>query len=231
MSPSAFSFRHISLVPWSLLVRLISSLVGVRDFTVGSDGLPLAENIVWTEQASPHVLRATQIQSSVSPSHQTVQLSRLSGAAVWKTDELHVLWPASTGANNLVTDIRSGATEFNAIVLPLDAAFETRLDAARRFWRALDCRPSGPVYGALPKQTKTRHTLNLRAHDARRAGATYREIAEVLLSRESIAPRDWRDHHLRHKVRAILRRADRLVDGGYRDLLFYPHSRSRKSDR
>jgi hypothetical protein len=205
--------------------------VGVRDFAVTGDGHPLAGNIVWTEQASPRVLRATQIQSSVSPSHQTVQLSRLSSAAVWKADELHILWPASTGTNNLVTDIRSGATEFNAIVLPLDAVFETRLDAARRFWRELSGRPLGPAYGTLPKQTKTRHILNLRAHDARRVGAAYREIAEVLLSRESIAPRDWRDHHLRHKVRAILRRADRLVAGGYRDLLFYPHSRSRKSDR
>ncbi|WP_287271467.1 DUF2285 domain-containing protein [Mesorhizobium sp.] len=208
-----------------------SSLVGARDFTVTGDGLPLAGNIVWTEQASPRVLRATQIRSSVTLSHQTVQLSRLSGAAVWKADELHILWPASTGTNSLVTDIRSGSTEFNALVLPLDAAFETRLDAAHRFWRALNGRPPGPAYGALPKQTKTRHILSLRAYDARRAGAVYREIAEVLLSRESIAPRDWRDHHLRHKVRAILRRADRLVAGGYRDLLFYPHSRIRKSDR
>ncbi|MER9439754.1 DUF2285 domain-containing protein [Mesorhizobium sp. M0618] len=213
------------------MVRPTSSLVGARDFIVTGGGLPLAENIVWAEQASPRVLRVTQTRSSVSPSHQTVQLSKLSSATVWKADELHILWPASIGTNNLVTDIRSGATEFNAIVLPLDAAFETRLDAARRFWRALNGRPSGSAYGALPKQAKTRHTLNLRAHDARRAGATYREIAEVLLSRESIAPRDWRDHHLRHKVRAILRRADSLVAGGYRDLLFYPHSRSRKSDR
>lgn len=213
------------------MVRPNSSLVGARDFTVTGDGLPLAGTIVWTEQASPRVLRATQIRSLVSPSHQTVQLSRLSGAAVWKNDDLHILWPASAGANNLVTDLCNGATEFNAVVLPLDAAFETRLDAARRFWRALNGRPLGPPYGALTKQTKTRHILNLRAHDGRRAGAAYREIAQVLLSRESIAPRDWRDHHLRHKVRAILRRADRLVAGGYRDLLFYPHSRSRKSER
>lgn len=213
------------------MVRPTSSLVGARDFTVTGDGLPLAGNIVWTEQASPRVLRATQIRSSVSLSHQTVQLSRLGSAAVWKADELHILWPASTATNNLVTDVRRGATEFNAIVLPLDAAFETRLDAARRFWRALNGRPPGPAYGALPKQAKTRHILNLRAHDARRAGAVYREIAEMLLSREPVAPRDWRDHHLRHKVRAILRRADRLVAGGYRDLLFYPHSRRRKSDR
>ncbi|RUW80726.1 DUF2285 domain-containing protein [Mesorhizobium sp. M2A.F.Ca.ET.067.02.1.1] len=211
-------------------VRLTSPLVGARDFRVTGDGLPLAKNIIWTEQASPRVLRTKQIQSSVSPAHQPVQLSRLGGATVWKADELHILWLGST-ANHLVAEILSGASDFNAIVLPLDAAFETRLDAARQFWRDLNGRPPGPVYGALPKQAKARHILNLRAHDARRAGAAYREIAETLLSREPIAPRDWRDHHLRHRVRATLRRAERLVAGGYRDLLFYPHSRSRKSDR
>ncbi|TJW07143.1 MAG: DUF2285 domain-containing protein [Mesorhizobium sp.] len=173
-----------------------------------------------------------QIHSSVGPSHQTVRLSRLSSASIWKqAEELHILWPASPPTHGLVAESCDGPPDIDAILLPLDDAFETRLDAARRFWRALNGRPPGRAYGALPQQTKVRHILNLRAHDARRAGATYRRIAEVLLSRGSIAPRDWRDHHLRHKVRAILRRADRLVAGGCRDLLFYPHSRSQKSRR
>ncbi|CAN7699283.1 DUF2285 domain-containing protein [Mesorhizobium sp. LjRoot246] len=206
--------------------------VGVRDFTVTGDGLPLAENIVWTEQASPRVLRGTRLPASIRPSHQTVHPLGLSNVSVWNPgEELLVVWPASASAHRLVAESSDSSFGIDAIILPLDGAFETRLDAARQFWRALDGRPPGPAYGALPKQTKARHTLNLRAYDARRAGAAYREIAEVLLSREPIAPRDWRDHHLRHKVRAILRRADRLVAGGYRDLLFYPHSRSRQSDR
>ncbi|AWC20951.1 hypothetical protein CO731_00392 [Aminobacter sp. MSH1] len=170
--------------------------------------------------------------ASINPSHQAVHLSRLRNASVWKQNEdFHILWPASPLTHGLVAENFGGPPDIDAVLLPLDDAFETRLDAARRFWRALNGRPAATAYGALPQQTKTRHTLNLRAHDARRAGAAYRQIAEVLLSRESIAPRDWRDHHLRHKVRAILRRADRLIAGGYRDLLFYPHSRSRKSDR
>jgi hypothetical protein len=102
-----------------------------------------------------------------------------------------------------------------------------RLDAARRFWRALKGRLSTPAHGALPRQSKARHILNLRALDGRRAGATQRQIAEALFARASIASRDWRDHPLRHRVRATLRRADRLVAGGYRDLLFYPGTASR----
>lgn len=212
-------------------VRLTSRPVGARDFAATDDGLPIAENIVWTELASPRVLRVTRMPTSNNPSHHTVHLSNRN-ASVWKQNEdFHILWPALPPTHRLVAENCDGPPDIDAILLPLDDAFETRLDAARRFWRALNGRPAAPAYGALPKQTKARHTLNLRAHDARRGGAAYREIAEVLLSRESIAPRDWRDHHLRHKVRAILRRADHLVAGGYRDLLFYPHSRSRKSDR
>ncbi|WP_167514559.1 DUF2285 domain-containing protein [Mesorhizobium intechi] len=140
------------------------------------------------------------------------------------------MWPSTSGKHHILIDTSDYADSIDAVVLLLDENFETRLDAARRFWRALNGRPPGVHYGSLPQQTKLRHILNLRAHDARRAKAAYRQIAEELLSCEHIAARDWRDHHLRHKVRAILRRANRLVAGGYRDLLIYPQSRSRKSD-
>lgn len=221
--------RHIARAPENLSVRPTSRPGGARDFKTTRDDFPLAENIVWTEQASPRLLRGTQTPAATSP---IIHPTRLHNVSVWKPgEEFQVLWPALASPHRLVAESHDGSFGINAIILPLDDAFETRLDAARRFWRELNGRPHGPAYGALPQQTKARHILNLRAHDARRAGATYREVAEVLLSREPIAPRDWRDHHLRHKVRAILRRADRLVAGGYRDLLFYPHSRSRKSDR
>jgi hypothetical protein len=212
-------------------VRLTSPLVGVRDFRITGDDLPLAESIVWTERAFPRVLRGTTMPAAVSFSHRTVQLPEFGNFHAWQqAKEFVVLWPTSGSTHRLIAETREDSPSINAIVLPLDGAFETRLDAARRFWRALSGRSLGLPFGALPQQTKIRHILNLRAHDGRRAGATYRQIAEVLLSREPIAPRDWRDHHLRHKARAILRRADRLIAGGYRDLLFYPHSRDRNSD-
>lgn len=131
-------------------------------------------------------------------------------------------WRSPAGTHRFIINRYEKAREIDAIVVPLDDAFEIRLDAARRFWRALNARPPGPEYGALPRQSKIRHILNLRAHAGRWAGAAQREIAETLFASEPITSRDWRDHPLRHKVRAILRRADRLVAGGYRDLLFYP---------
>ncbi|MFB9342365.1 DUF2285 domain-containing protein [Aminobacter aganoensis] len=79
-----------------------------------------------------------------------------------------------------------------------------------------------PAYGALPRQSTARHVINLRALDGRRAGSSLREIAETLFANSPIPARDWRDHPLRHKARTTLRRAGRLVAGGYRDLLYYP---------
>ena len=160
----------------------------------------------------------------------TVHLAELSNARTWTiADEVQAHWPARSGVQRLIAKAAPDAAPVNAVVLLLDEAFESRLDAARQFWRAINGQPSRPSYGVLPVQTRLRHILNLRAHDGRSSGATQRQIAETLLAREPIASRDWRDHHLRHKVRAILRRADRLVAGGYRDLLFYPHSRRRQA--
>jgi hypothetical protein len=178
--------------------------------------------MVWTEQAFPRVLRATKLVDPAGPT-QVVELSRLDSVRQ-EVDggHEHTRWSSAAGTHHLIIDRQDDAPQIDAIVLPLDDAFEIRVDAARRFWRALNGRPVGQVYGALPRQSKLRHILNLRAHDGRRSGATQRGIAETLLTNESIASRDWRDHPSRHKVGAILRRANRLVASGYRDLLFYP---------
>ena len=194
---------------------------GDCDFIAPDDGSLTPEQIVWSEQAFPRVLRATRLTDPDAQKAPAVDLSY--GGDVHRLDDdaqVYARWPSS-GAHHLVVD-SAGDPLINAIVLPLDDAFELRIDAARGFWRDLKGRRPASAYGALPQQAKARHILNLRAHDARRAGAAQRQIAETLFAHEPIASRDWRDHPQRHKVRSILHRADRLVAGGYRDLLFYP---------
>nr|WP_237681790.1 DUF2285 domain-containing protein [Agrobacterium vitis] len=111
----------------------------------------------------------------------------------------------------------------------MDEAFETRLHAAGRFWRQLKGRPPGPDYGAFPPRSRQLAILTLRIFDGRKAGASYREIANALLAKEAIEPRDWRDHPLKHRIRELLRKADRMIyHGGYHDLLFYPHRRGKR---
>lgn len=71
-----------------------------------------------------------------------------------------------------------------------------------------------------PETRAARWILALRAHDGMTAGATQREIAEVLLSADAAAPR-WRVHAptVRSAVQRLLREAKRMEAGGYLALL------------
>lgn len=112
------------------------------------------------------------------------------------------------------------AVEF-AVTLPLDALFELRAHAARRFWRALQGRAPGPAFRDMPRQLRDFHTLSLRALDARQHGESYRTIAEVLLGFRGDKT-DWENDPRRNRVRRLVAHAIYMMNGGYRALLHYP---------
>ncbi|WP_244464275.1 DUF2285 domain-containing protein [Bradyrhizobium japonicum] len=76
--------------------------------------------------------------------------------------------------------------------LPLDADFELRLGAARRFWLALEGRALGMSPLALPALKQRRLILALRAVDAWQKGNSYRQIAQGLFGSRRIAERAWK---------------------------------------
>ncbi|MCI1141445.1 DUF2285 domain-containing protein [Sphingomonas sp. WKB10] len=107
------------------------------------------------------------------------------------------------------------------VVLPLDRLLELRADAVVRFWLALQGRPPGDRRHVLPAQTRARLILVLRALDGRLDGASYRDIARVLLGfRGSKA--DWDSDPRKNQARRLVADGLRLMRGGYRDLLVYP---------
>lgn len=108
------------------------------------------------------------------------------------------------------------------VELPLDRDFEFRIDAARRLWRGLNGRPQGGPLHALSDYRRRRLALALRALDARIDGATYREIAEVLLPAHRIHEGDWRTHDLRNRIIRLVKTGFTLVQDGYRALLRPP---------
>src|SRR5712691_8630737 len=63
-----------------------------------------------------------------------------------------------------------------AVVIPLDADFATRADAALRLWRLIIGRPRGRPPDRLTRQRRHRLGLALRALDGRLDGASYRVI-------------------------------------------------------
>jgi hypothetical protein len=106
--------------------------------------------------------------------------------------------------------------------LPLDANSDIRLQAAHRFWCAIDGRRLGPSPLALAPRRRGRFVLMMRALDAWLAGHSYREIAEGLFGTERVRGRAWKDHDLRSHIIRLVKSGIALMRGGYRALLRPP---------
>jgi hypothetical protein len=112
------------------------------------------------------------------------------------------------------------------VELPLDRDFEFRAGAGIRLWKGLNGRPQGAPPHAISAYRRRRIALALRAADASTDGATYREIAEVLLPAQRISEREWPTHEVRDQIKRLVKTGLALVQGGYRALL-RPLSRKR----
>jgi hypothetical protein len=109
-----------------------------------------------------------------------------------------------------------------SIELPLDANSDIRLQAAHRFWCAIDGRRLGAPRLALSPERRRRLVLMMRALDAWLAGHSYREIAEGLFGEERVRGRSWKDHDLRSLTIRLVKNGIALMRGGYRALLRSP---------
>jgi hypothetical protein len=105
------------------------------------------------------------------------------------------------------------------VKLSLDADFEARSRAAERLWRALNNRPLGPALDGLTPQQRARLGAALRALDGSLAGASYRDIAEVLFGSVRVPERGWKTHDIRSRTIRLVKLGLRMMRGGYRDLL------------
>jgi hypothetical protein len=107
-----------------------------------------------------------------------------------------------------------------AVVIPLDADFATRADAALRLWRLITGRRRGRPPDRLTPQRRHRLALALRALDGRLAGESYRVIAAGLFG-EVLVPAGpgWKTHDLRDRTIRLVRSGRELMQGGYLDLL------------
>jgi Uncharacterized conserved protein (DUF2285) len=108
------------------------------------------------------------------------------------------------------------------VELPLDRDFEFRAAAGTRLWRGLNGRPQGAPPHAISAYRRRRIAFALRASDASTDGATYREIAEVLLPAQRISEWEWPTHELRDRIIRLVKTGFALVQGGYRALLRPP---------
>ena len=110
------------------------------------------------------------------------------------------------------------AADAFAVVIPLDAALELRALTAIRLWRVLNRLSSGPEPAPLSAARCGRLVQKLRVRDARRDGASLRDVAEALF-RQRIAGRAWQGSSLHARTKRLVRGGLAMVQGGYRDLI------------
>lgn len=105
----------------------------------------------------------------------------------------------------------------------MDDDFELRAAAALRFYRYVRGRAAGPppTPWRLTDQQRFHLSLALRALDGHLAGASQREIAQVLFGRV-IAGRAWVGSDLHSRTKRALKMGQDLMRGGYRALLRGP---------
>src|ERR1700730_11327208 len=111
-------------------------------------------------------------------------------------------------------------TEPVAGLVPLDPAFPKRIEAMLQFWGILQGKSPLLPRDRLTRLGRARLVLKLRALDARLAGETYREIALVLSAgSRRLEDRTWKSHDLRSWIIRLVKDGERLMRGGYRDLV------------
>ena len=131
-------------------------------------------------------------------------------------------WLVDDGHNGLPAVLIGGANGDlpAAVVIPLDADFGIRADAAWRLWRLVTGRRHGRPPDRLTRQRRYRLGLALRALDARLAGASYRVIATELFGDARIpAGPGWKTHELRDRTIRLVRFGTELMQGRYLELL------------
>jgi hypothetical protein len=113
-----------------------------------------------------------------------------------------------------------------AVVIPLDASFAVRAEAATRLWRLATSQTGRRLSDRLTQHQRRRLALALRALDGHVAGETYRDIARVLFG-ATLVPSGpaWKTHDLRDRTIRLVRTGLDLMRGGYLDLLRHRHRR------
>jgi len=195
---------------------------GACDFVLDPGRPAPRDRPIWRPEEIPYVVLIGPAPHQF-PSEQTIDPDRLPDviARFPAGDGLHLV--IGRGRKILRLRFEPGPTCYGAILLPPEIHGRIRADTSLWFLRWL----RGDVHNPSPEGAWLtpfrRHRLKtlLRLLDQRRSGASPRQIAEALIDPAlgSLSAAAWADSAERRKLRRWTREAERLVGGGYRDLL------------
>lgn len=174
--------------------------------------------IVWDASLDPGTLRARACPTAAQDPD-ALDLDRLQPWLTLVADENGEHIALSDGWRRVRIDIEDGSLAVGTPIV-LHYAIQGIESAAPKLLplaRLVDIVRNGRFSRSLfPSDTRIdRHILALRVHDALVAGASQREIADVLYGEASPELAD----SLRSRVRRLVREARRMASGGYRSLL------------
>ena len=178
------------------------------------------QSIFWAPEALSTVLSLRQFGAASDGGQYSLDWTRLAAGEFRQgPDGWHGILPLAGAIHRLYLPVIPAKGAPLSIELPLDANSDMRLQAAHRFWCAIDGRRLGPSPLALPSERRRRLVLMMRALDGWLAGYSYREIAEGLFGSERVRSRSWKDHDLRSQIIRLVKSGIALMRGGYRALL------------
>ncbi|MEY9590941.1 hypothetical protein ABIA06_003232 [Bradyrhizobium yuanmingense] len=164
----------------------------------------------------------------VGPKSYQIDFGNLPGSDVRRApDGWHAIVPLGGAKHRLWLKSLPASGCVVAVDLLLDADFELRLQAARRFWLALEHRPLGTPPLDLPALKRRDLILALRALDGWQEGNNYRQIAQGLFGSHRIAERGWKTSDLRSRTIRLVKLGRRLMRLRCRALL---HKGRRRND-
>ncbi|MGL3104448.1 DUF2285 domain-containing protein [Bradyrhizobium sp. BR 1432] len=171
---------------------------------------------------------AVRAASCMAPKSYHLDFANLPGSELRRApDGWHAIVPLGGAKHRLWLSKLPASGCAVTIDLPLEANLELRLQATRRFWRALEHRPLGTPPLALPALKRRRLILALRALDGWQQGNSYRQIAQGLFGSHRIADRGWKTDDLRSRTIRLVKLGRRLMRLRCRALL---HKGRRRND-
>ncbi|WP_456865602.1 DUF2285 domain-containing protein [Bradyrhizobium sp. USDA 4503] len=175
--------------------------------------------VFWAPEVLSTVLPVRAAKSGAQQSYQ-LDFARMPDSELRRApDGWHVIVPLGGARHRLWLSKLPASGSAVVLDLPLDRTFQLRLQAARRFWLALEHRSLGTPPLALPALRRHRLILALRALDGWQQGNSYREIAQGLFGSHRIAARGWKTDDLRSRTIRLVKTGRRLMRLRCRTLL------------
>ncbi len=176
-------------------------------------------SVFWAPEVLPTVL-AVRPANCIAPKSYQLDFDNLPGGELRRArDGWHAIVPLGGTKHRLWLKELPVSGYAVVVDLPLDADFELRLGAARRFWLALERRPLGQPPLAMPALKQRRLILALRAVDGWQEGNSYRQIAQGLFGSHRVAERAWKTDDLRSRTIRLVKLGRRLMRLRWRALL------------